>query len=214
MLLPKYETMSKSINIYYNSLTDDLIPQIFDRLNEHETVKEINPVFSFKNPNGFLPIVFQWENPSLELFRDKDINRSFNVYNKPFDLKAFKRSLFKKKVVQQTFIQKLFKKKKKVKYEAIPLDVAIENQLKNYNKVLTIKYFPGDAFENKHATLFAAIVTELCGGLCYFGMENIWYNHKNIMGECLSKLYNLDELPAHINRKPKETILRKAVVAA
>ena len=134
--------MSAYINIYTNSLTDDLIPTILKRLNEHENVLDINSSFSFRNPNGSLPIVFKWDKPSLEIFNENNLKLNFGVSLKSFDLKEYKKKLFKDKIIKQSFVQKilgLFKKKKRKVAKPIKLSAEVEAQLQNYNKVFSLK---------------------------------------------------------------------------
>jgi hypothetical protein len=196
--------MSAYIHIYTNALTDDLIPTILKRLNEHESVLDINSSFSFRSSNGNLPIVFKWEKPSLEIFNENNLKLNFGTSIKSFDLKEYKKKLFKDKIIKQSFIQKLttlFKKKKKKKVaKTIKLSAEIEAQLQNYGKVFSIKYHPGDVFENHFATLIGAIITELTKGVCHFTYENVWYDSKNVLRESLVNLYTLEELPNHINK--------------
>ncbi|WP_316826243.1 hypothetical protein [Pedobacter miscanthi] len=195
--------MSAYINIYTNSLTDDLIPTILKRLNEHENVLDLNSSFSFRNTNGSLPIIFKWDKPSLEIFNENNLKLNFNVSLKSFNLKEYKKKLFKDKIIKQSFIQKitgLFKKKKRKVAKPVKLSAEVEAQLHNYNKVFSIKYHPGDVFENHFATLIGAIVTELSNGVCHFTQENVWYNSKNVLRESLVNLYTLEELPNHINK--------------
>lgn len=135
--------MSAYINIYTNSLTDDLIPTILKRLNEHESVLDINSSFSFRNSNGNLPIIFKWDKPSLEIFNENNLKLNFSTSIKPFDLKEYKKKLFKEKIIKQSFIQKiagLFKKKKRKVAKPVKLTAEVEAQLQNYNKVFSIKY--------------------------------------------------------------------------
>ncbi len=195
--------MSAYINIYTNTLTDDLIPTILKRLNEHENVLDLNSSFSFRNANGSLPIIFKWDKPSLEIFNENNLKLNFNVSLKSFDLREYKKKLFKEKIIKQSFIQKLlglFKKKKRKVAKPVKLSAEIESQLQNYNKVFSIKYHPGDVFENHFATLIGAIITELSNGVCHFTKENIWYDAKNVLRESLVNLYTLEELPNHINK--------------
>ncbi|MBO9673291.1 MAG: hypothetical protein J7577_07595 [Sphingobacteriaceae bacterium] len=195
--------MSAYINIYTNTLTDDLIPTILKRLNEHENVLDLNSSFSFRNTNGTLPIVFKWDKPSLEIFNENNLKLNFNVSLKSFDLKEYKKKLFKEKIIKQSFVQKLlglFKKKKRKVAKPVKLSAEVESQLQNYNKVFSIKYHPGDVFENHFATLIGAIITELSKGLCHFTKENTWYDSKNVLRESLVNLYTLEELPNHINK--------------
>ncbi|GAA4196495.1 hypothetical protein GCM10022289_02310 [Pedobacter jeongneungensis] len=195
--------MSAYINIYTNSLTDDLIPTILKRLNEHENVLDLNSSFSFRNTNGNLPIVFKWDKPSLEIFNENNLKLNFSVSLKSFDLKEYKKKLFKEKIIKQSFIQKilgLFKKKKRKVAKPVKLSAEVESQLQNYSKVFSIKYHPGDVFENHFATLIGAIITELSNGACHFTKENTWYNAKNVLRESLVNLYTLEELPNHINK--------------
>lgn len=195
--------MSAYINIYTNSLTDDLIPTILKRLNEHESVLDINSSFSFRNSNGNLPIVFKWDKPSLEIFNENNLKLNFSTSIKPFDLKEYKKKLFKEKIIKQSFIQKiagLFKKKKRKVAKPVKLTAEVEAQLQNYNKVFSIKYHSGDVFENHFATLIGAIITELTNGICQFTQDNVWYNAKNVLRESLVNLYTLEELPNHINK--------------
>ncbi len=195
--------MNAYINIYTNSLTDDLIPTILKRLNEHENVLDLNSSFSFRNPNGTLPIVFKWDKPSLQIFNENNLKLNFSVSLKSFDLKEYKKKLFKDKIIKQGLIQKitgLFKKKKRKVAKPIKLSTEVETQLQNYTKVFSIKYHPGDVFENHFATLIGAIITELGNGVCHFTQENVWYNAKNVLRETLVNLYTLEELPNHINK--------------
>ena len=195
--------MSAYINIYTNTLTDDLIPTILKRLNEHENVLDLNSSFSFRNANGSLPIIFKWDKPSLEIFNENNLKLNFNVSLKSFDLREYKKKLFKEKIIKQSFIQKLlglFKKKKRKVAKPVKLSAEIESQLQNYNKVFSIKYHPGDVFENHFATLIGAIITELSNGICHFTKENTWYDAKNVLRESLVNLYTLEELPNHINK--------------
>ncbi|MGM9477123.1 hypothetical protein ACS5PU_11855 [Pedobacter sp. GSP4] len=195
--------MSAYINIYTNSLTDELIPTILKRLNEHENVLDISSSFSFRNPNGNLPIVFKWDKPSLEIFNENNLKLNFSTSLKAFDLKEYKKKLFKDKIIKQSFIQKIFgmfKKKKRKAVKVIKLSAEVEAQLQNYSKVFSIKYHAGDVFENHFATLIGAIITELTNGVCHFSQENVWYNAKNVLRESLVSLYTLEELPNHINK--------------
>lgn len=195
--------MSAYINIYTNSLTDDLIPTILKRLNEHENVLDINSSFSFRNANGSLPIVFKWDKPSLEIFNENSLKLNFSVSLKSFDLKEYKKKLFKEKIIKQSLVQKilgLFKKKKRKVAKPVKLSAEVETQLQNYNKVFSLKYHSGDVFENHFATLIGAIITELTNGVCHFTQENTWYNAKNALRESLVNLYTLEELPNHINK--------------
>ncbi|KRT14564.1 hypothetical protein ASU31_18630 [Pedobacter ginsenosidimutans] len=195
--------MSAYINIYTNSLTDDLIPTILKRLNEHENVLDINSSFSFRNPNGNLPIVFKWDKPSLEIFNENNLKLNFGVSLKSFDLKEYKKKLFKDKIIKQSFVQKimgLFKKKKRKVAKPVKLSAEVEAQLQNYNKVFSLKYHSGHVFENHFATLICAIITELTNGVCHFTQENVWYDAKNVLRESLVNLYTLEELPNHINK--------------
>ncbi len=195
--------MSAYIKIYTNSLTDDLIPTILKRLNEHENVLDINSSFSFRNRHGNLPIVFKWDRPSLAIFNENNLKASFSVSLKSFDLKEYKKKLFKEKIIKQSIIQKipgLFKKKKRKVAKPVKLSAAVEAQLQNYNKVFSIKYYSGDLFENHFATLIGSIITELTNGICHFTQENVWHNANNVLGESLVNLYTLEELPSHINK--------------
>lgn len=195
--------MSAYIKIYTNSLTDDLIPTILNRLNEHENVLDINPSFSFRNPYGSLPIVFKWDKPSLAIFNENNLKTSFSVSLKSFDLKEYKRKLFKEKIIKESIVQKilnLFKKKKRKAIKQVKLSAAVEAKLQNYNKAFHLKYHSGDAFENHFATLIGAIITELSNGICHFTQENVWYDAKDVLRESLVNLYTLEELPNHINK--------------
>lgn len=195
--------MSAYINIYTNSLTDDLIPTILKRLNEHENVLDINSSFSFRNPNGNLPIVFKWDKPSLAIFNENNLKLNFSVSLKSFDLKEYKKKLFKEKIIKKSIVQKilgLFKKKKRKAAKPVKLSAAVEAQLQNCNKVFSLKYHYGDVFENHFATLIGAIITELTNGICHFTQENVWYDAKDVLRESLVNLYTLEELPSHINK--------------
>jgi hypothetical protein len=195
--------MSAFINIYANSLTDDLIPTILKRLNEHENVLDINSSFSFRNANGNLPIVFKWDKPSLEIFNENNLKLNFAASLKSFDLKEYKKKLFKDNLIKQSIVQKilgLFKKKKRKVAKPIKLSAEVEAKLQNYNKVFSLKYHAGDVFENHFAILVGAIITELSNGVCHFTQENVWYDSKNVLRESLVNLYTLEELPNHINK--------------
>lgn len=195
--------MSAYIHIYTNSLTDDLIPTLLKRLNEHENVLDLNSSFSFRSPNGTLPIVFKWDKPSLEIFNENNLKLNFSVSLKSFDLKEYKKKLFKDKIIKQSIVQKifgLFEKKKRKVAKPIKLSAEVEAQLQNYSKVFSIKYHSGDVFENHFATLIGSIITELSNGVCHFTQENVWYNAKNVLRETLVNLYTLEELPNHINK--------------
>ena len=192
--------MSAFIHIYSNSLTDELIPSLLKRLNEHETVLDMNPSFSFRNPSGSLAMVFKWDKPSITSFNENNLKLNFSTGMQSFDLKEYKKKLFKDKLVRQNFLQKLFTKKKKKASSPVKLTPEIEGQLEKYNKVFSLKYYSGNLFESHFATLIGAIITEMGIGVCHFTHENTWYTHKNVLGECLSNLYTLEELPKHINK--------------
>lgn len=194
--------MSAYINVYTNSLTDELIPEIFERLNQHENVLSLEQSFTFKNPRSILSLIFRWTKPSIEILNRSDLKTQFSTSFKPFELAEFKRKNFRQKVVKQSSIDKLLRKKKKKVYKPIKISAEIEGQLKGYNKVFSIKYYPGNLFEHHLASLFGSIVTEMGLGICHFTNDDVWYTHKNAVAECMANLYSLEELSNGTEDKP------------
>lgn len=188
------KNMSAHINIYTNSLTDNLIPEIVERLNQHEKVLSLEQSFTFKNPRSILSLAFRWTKPSIEILNTSVLKVQFSTSFKPFELSEFKKKNVRQKVVKQSFIDKLLRKKKKKVYKPIKISAEVEAQLKGFKKVFSIKYYPGNLFEHHLATLLGSIVTEMGQGICHFTNEDIWYTDKNAVAECMANLYSLEDL--------------------
>lgn len=186
--------MSAHINVYTNSLTDELIPEILERLNQHENVLSLEQSFTFNHPRSILSLIFRWTKPSIEILNNSDLKAQFSTSFKPFELAEFKRRNVRQKVVKQSFINKLLGKKKTKVYKPIKISSAVEEQLKGYNKVFSLKYYPGNLFEHHLATLFGSIITEMSKGICHFTYDDTWYTDKNAVADCMANLYSLEEL--------------------
>ncbi len=186
--------MSAHINIYTNSLTDNLIPEIVERLNQHEKVLSLEQSFTFKNPRSILSLEFRWTKPSIEILNTSVLKAQFSTSFKPFELSEFKKKNVRQKAAKQSYIDKLLKRKKKKVYKPIKISAQVESQLKAFKKVFSIKYYPGNLFEHHLATLLGSIITEMGKGICHFTNEDIWYTDKNAVAECMANLYSLEDL--------------------
>ncbi|PVY40253.1 hypothetical protein [Pontibacter virosus] len=173
--------MSLDINVYTKDLSDDIIPQIVKRLNDYEMVVEVHPDFSFENQTGFLPFKFRLKNPPLEVLNDKELISGFELYIDDFNLQEEKEKLKPK----LSFIDKLIGKKTTEIPFASP---AIEDKLKNFDKVITFVWHAGDSFELRFASLTSAILTELTNGICYYPADDIWYETKGIVEETYKEI--------------------------
>ncbi len=186
--------MSARINIYTNSLTDELIPEIVERLSQHEKILNLEKSFTFDNPRSILSLGFRWTKPSIEILNTSNLKVAFSTSFKPFALAEFKKKTIRQKVVKQSFIDKLLRKKKKKVYKPIKISANVEERLKGYKKVFSIRYYPGNLFEHQLATLLGAIITEMGVGICHFTNDDVWYTDKNALAECVANLYTLEEL--------------------
>ncbi|ARS40381.1 hypothetical protein CA265_12230 [Sphingobacteriaceae bacterium GW460-11-11-14-LB5] len=176
--------MSAYINVYADSITDDLIPEILKRLNEHEKKLTIEPVFSLRPSATTLSITFVWDKEGLSIFNGVTLNRTFKISIKSFELKEFKQKILKDKIVNNSYslrIRGMFGKKKKKFTKLLELSSAVEVQLQHCHKVFSIKYHHGDVFEKYHATLLGAVITEITGGICHFTHKDIWYDSIEVM---------------------------------
>jgi hypothetical protein len=179
--------MSLDIHVYASNLSDDLIPQIIKRLNDHDMVVEVHPDFSFTDQTGFLPFRFQLINPPFNISKDKKLSSGFELYLDDFDLQTEKKALN----TEPSFFNRLLKKKKEEELFAPP---EIEDRLKNCKKVATFNWHASDTFETRFALLTSAILTELTNGVCYNPQEDVWYGNKDIVENAYKEVLEVEQL--------------------
>ncbi|UOE52706.1 hypothetical protein MTO98_16680 [Mucilaginibacter sp. SMC90] len=168
--------MSLDLQVYTNSLSDDLIPKIVKRLNDFDMVVEIHSAFSFNTQSGFLPFKFILTNPRFDVLKGKQLVSGFELFIDDFNLKSKKAEL--NPPPSKGLFQKLFGKKTS---ETLFAPLEFEEQLKNCTKEVTFVWHAGDSFELRFSALVSAVLTELTKGVCCYPADEIWYNTDTIV---------------------------------
>ena len=175
--------MSLDITVYCNSISENLVPKILERLNDFDMNVEIHPNFKFdqKNDTGFLPFKFRFKEPKFEILQNKDLVSGFEIYISDFDLVEEKKQLTPK----LTFFNKLLGKKSLLS-EFAP--AKIETKLANCKKSISFVWHSSDSFELRFASLTSAILTEITNGVCCYPADDIWYENENIIEEAFKEI--------------------------
>jgi len=154
------------INVYTNSLSDDLIPQLIKRFKDYEMEVEISPYFSFVNVDedncpyyDSLVFKFVMKNPAHQLVKDKILRLKLGFSINDFDLEDAKSDI---EQPEQSFIDKLLRRKKEIIEFAPP---KFESQLKRFKKVSSFYVSSGITYDYRFAYLISTILAELTYGI-------------------------------------------------
>jgi len=166
--------MSLDLNVYVESIDDQIIPKWMERMNEFEMDCEIHPDFSFTDHRGFLPFKIKLTNPTNRDLEGRELISGFEFYMKEFD--------FQKEIGQNQAKQTLFQKLLgKTADRGDYVNPEIDARLQKCRWVLVFNWGSHNSLELRMSSLSSAIIAELTDGVCCYRADDVWYNNESIV---------------------------------
>lgn len=172
--------MSMEICAFVPNIDDSIIAKWLERMASVGMNCEIHPGFSFSTHRGFLPFKLELTHSDNKLLTKQAYLTGFEFYLEPFDLSA----LVEEFLPSQGMFSKLLGQKPPQVYF---VNADIDERLSHCRYSLSFVWKSSDIFELRMATVSAAILAELCGGLCSFPADNIWYNNQFLVEDCVKE---------------------------
>ena len=167
--------MSMSYNVYLKDIDDSSVQEWISELNKLGMDCEIHPEFSFKTQTGFLPFKIKIHENTHEALKNKDYLTGFEYYLEKFDLEE------NSEYVEQSFFQKILKKKTKLPYHSEEID----QRLKDKKYVVTFNFGISDTFELRMASLASATLSKISDGVCCYTDDDQWYDNATVTDQLL-----------------------------
>lgn len=166
--------MSLEIIVYCKEVSQNLIPEMLDKLNDYDMVAEVHPEFKFdqENDSGFLPFKFTFLNTHFNILKDKHLLSGFELYIDDFDLQITKESIKSK----PSLLNRLLGQKHEVRSSPPEQEI----KLKDCKKAIRFIWHSADTFQLRFALLISAILTELTNGVCTYTADDIWCDNQDI----------------------------------
>ena len=154
--------------VFSSEVDDKLIPQWLNELERHGMECEFHPDFSFTDQTGYLPIKLKILNPCHDAWINKHFLTGFEFYLDDFNLDTE----LKARQPKQSFWKSIFARGEPAVTPFVSKD--IDSKLEKYNTQMSFVWGSSDPFALRVATISAAILAKLTGGLCTYQFEE-WY---------------------------------------
>lgn len=160
--------MSPEMETFVPAVADTHIPLWIARMRELGMQSEIYPGFSFASHSGFLPFKLRITDSAHTHLNGVDFLTGFEFYMSDFIVEAQMQGHASKR----SWLAKFFGKKESASIYATS---EIDDQLKRCRKRLRFVWGSADLFELRMATVSAAVLAEICGGISSYPADGIWY---------------------------------------
>ena len=172
--------VSAELEVFVPNADDSLIPAWTTRLNGLGMRCEIHPKFSFRTHRGFLPFKVEIERPKHPSLVGKAFLTGFE-----FDMHEFSLAKELEELMPEPTVLDRLKGKK----AATPTFVSreVDSRLANCRAVIRCTWGTADSLELRMATISAAILAELTGGISSYTADDYWYTESGGVEKALSE---------------------------
>jgi hypothetical protein len=170
--------MSMEICAFVPDIDDSLITVWLERLQTVGMRCEIQPGFSFFTHRGFISFKLTLAQSQNPLLAAQPYLTGFNFSLERFSLTE----------TIAEFLPVSGRLNRLLGKTAAPLyfvDSEIDKRLSVCRYCLGFSWNAGDIFELRMATVSAAIIAELTEGICSFPADNIWYDNRHLVEDCV-----------------------------
>jgi len=179
--------MSLEIQTFVPSVKDSQIPLWLSRMAELGMLCEIYPAFSFVTHSGFVPFKLQIQDSAHPELNGVGFLTGFEYYISDFSLDA----ALEAKACKPSLLTGEFEEKSQ---QGVYASQEIDEQLKPCRKCLHFLWGSADLFELRMATVSAAVLAEITGGISFYPADGIWYERTSAAAKAVSEARDYENL--------------------